>query len=158
MEEAVPIASYRSNQHPGQIPRRWAFALALIRPLTMCMLPLMIAALISVLQGFPVLQYLTIGFPLAIVIASLWTIFRMQASVAEIHVRPGSAAVVTVWRAVDAAPVLSWKPIYEIRTHAKEFSFGLGDASYELDRSDRPDADSLIHTLRQARNAPVTAL
>jgi hypothetical protein len=117
------------------------------------MLPVMIAALLAVLQGFPALTYLTIGFPVAIVVAVLWTVFRMQATVAEILVRPGAAAVVTVWQVTGTPRPPAWKPIYEIRTHAKEFSFGLGDASYEMDRSHWSDADALIHALRAARNA-----
>lgn len=152
-EVESPTAIFRSLQHPGSLPLRWAFALALIRPLTICMLPVMVAALLAVLQGFPALAYLTVGFPGAMVVAVLWTVFRMQATVTEIHIQPGAAAVVTVWQAAGKNRPLAWKPIYEIRTHTKEFSFGLGDASYELDRSRWPDADVLIHKLRAARNA-----
>jgi len=149
--------SFRSTLHPGQMPRRWAYTLALIRPLMLCMLPVMVAALLAVLQGFPALVYLTVGFPVAALVAMVWTLFRMQTALAEIHVRPGAAAVVTVWRAAGSQQKLVWQPIYEIRSHAKEVSFGLGDASYELDRSRWPEADALIHALRAARHAVALA-
>lgn len=150
-------ATFHSILHPGSMPLRWAYTMALIRPLMLCMLPVMIAALLAVLQGFPALVYLTVGFPIATLVAMLWTLFRMQAALAEIHVRPGAAAVVTVWRAAGSKQKLVWQPIYEIRTHAKEVSFGLGDANYELDRSRWPDADALIHALRAARHAEALA-
>lgn len=110
----------------------------------------MIAGLIAVLQGYPALAYLTIGFPLALAIAVGWTFFRMHATLAEVHVRPGQAAVRTVWETLRNRP-LRWIPIFELRTSRTNLTLALGDAAYELDRRAWPEADTLLDALKMAR-------
>jgi hypothetical protein len=115
----------------------------------------MIGALIAVLEGVPVLPFLTVGFPLALVLALAWTLFRVFGTIAEVHVRPGAAAVRTVsevLRAPSASP--TWKPIFELRADATMLVLALGDATYELPRRQWPEADVMLNTLRTAREAP----
>lgn len=116
------------------------------------MTPIMVGAAATVLQGLPALAYLIIGFPAALLVAALWTLFRMQATVAEIYVRPGAAAVRTVWDCLRARP-LRWTPIFELRAAATTLTLALGDTTYELDRAAWSEADSLLETLRAARSS-----
>lgn len=146
-EEAV----FTSRSHPDTSSLRWAFAGRLVRPLAVCFLPLMVGALVAVLQSYPVLGYLTLGFPAALTLASAWTLYRMQSTVAEIRVRPGAAAVRSVWRCAAPARRLRWLPILEIRESPATITLGLGDAAYELDRDAWPEADHLVDALRAAR-------
>jgi len=118
------------------------------------MLPIMIGALIAVLQGFPALLYLTVGFPAAVLTAGTWTFYRMHATVAEIQVRPGAAAVRTIWECLHDRPI-RWVPIFELRTSGASLTAALGDASYELDRTAWPEADALLEALTAARASGV---
>ena len=121
-----------------------------MRPLAVCMLPVMLGGLMTVLQGFPALAYLIAGFPVAIIVAVGWTFFRMHALIAEVHVRPGEAAVRTVWEILRNRP-LRWAPIYELRTGKSSLTLAVGDAAYELNRAAWPEADTLLDALRSAR-------
>ncbi len=162
MPESSPITPepfylFKSQAHPGDATAQVIYGRTLIRPLGICMLPIMIGALVTVLQGFPALTYLTVGFPAALVASMLWTLFRMQTTVAEIHMRPGAAAVRSVWECLHAQP-LRWMPIFELRTATTTLTLGLGDTTYELDRTAWPDADLLLETLRAARTAGASRL
>jgi len=129
---------------------RWVYARSIVRPLAVCMLPVMLGGLVTVLQGYPALAYLIVGFPVALLAALGWTFFRMHAILAEVHVRPGEAAVRTVWEYLRAHP-LRWAPIYELRSAQTTLTLALGDAAYELDRTAWPEADTLLDALRVAR-------
>ena len=121
-----------------------------MRPFSVCVLPVMIGALIAVLQGYPALAFLTVGLPMAFAVASLWTLFRMQAVVAEVLVRPGEAAVRTIWECARGRSP-QWAPLYELRDDPDTLTLALGDTTYELDRAAWPEADTLLQALKNAR-------
>lgn len=146
-----PTYIFTSTAHPGTAAWQRVYAGAVIRPLAVCVLPVMIAGLVAVLQGYPALAYLTIGFPAALSTAVAWTFFRMHATVAEVHVRPGEAAVRTVWECLHARP-LRWLPIYELRAGESILTLALGDSTYELDRKAWPEANTLLDALKTARS------
>ena len=157
MSDSSPITPeafylFKSQAHPGDATVQVVYGRTLVRPLGICMLPIMIGALVTVLQGFPALTYLTVGFPAALVASMLWTLFRMHTTIAEIYLRPGAAAVRSVWECLHAHP-LHWMPIFELRTATTTLTLALGDTTYELDRTAWPDADLLLETLRAARAA-----
>ncbi|MFQ5571922.1 MAG: hypothetical protein ACE5G0_19760 [Rhodothermales bacterium] len=118
------------------------------------MLPIMVGALIAMLQGYPALAFLTLGFPIAVTIASVWTLFRLQATTAEIYVRPGAASVRSVRDCFRKNHPFHWVPILDLRSGERSLTLSLGDTTYELDRTDWPDADALLKTLVMARQAP----
>lgn len=144
---------FRSLEHPGGLSRRWTFARRLVGPLATCFLPLMIGALVAVLQTYDALPFLTIGFPLALALAAAWTFYRMHATPAEVFVRPGTAAVRSVWAAAEPERGLHWRPIYELRFDPSTITAGIGDAAIEFDRRFWPDADALLTALHAARDA-----
>jgi hypothetical protein len=152
MTTTAPHHVFRSRHHPGSNDRAWVVASTLVQPIAICMLPVMVGALIAVLEGFAVLPFLTVGFPLALALAMAWTLFQLFGTIAEVHVRSGAAAVRTVsqvLRAPTASP--DWQPIYELRTGASTLVLALGDATYELPRRHWPNADVLLEALRAAR-------
>ena len=147
--------TFTSTAHPGTAAWQRVYAGAVVRPLAVCVLPVMIAGLVAVLQGYPALAYLTIGFPAALATAVAWTFFRMHATAAEVHVRPGQAVVRTVWECLRARP-LRWMPIYELRAAEATLTLALGDSTYELDRKAWPEADTLLDALKTARSIGAT--
>ena len=150
LESTYPTYTFTSTAHPGPVAWQGVYARSVVRPLAVCMLPVMVGGLVKVLQGYPALVYLIIGFPAALIVAAAWTFFRMHALIAEVHVRPGEAAVRTVWESLRARP-LRWTPIYELRAAQSSLTIALGDAAYELDRAAWPEADTLLDVLRSAR-------
>lgn len=151
MPDAV-FYTFTSTTHPGDASWQRVYGRAFVRPFTVCILPIMIGALLTVLQGYPALLYLVVGFPLAVLVAAIWTLFRMQATVAEIHVRPGAAAIRSIWDCVHNH-ALRWVPIFEIRASEYNLTVALGDSTYELDRASWPDAEAVLASLQQARHA-----
>lgn len=142
--------TFTSTAHPGLAGWQWVYTRAVVRPLALCMLPVMVGGLVTVLQGFPALAYLLIGFPAALLVAVSWTFFRMHALIVEVHVRPGEASVRTVWETARERP-LRWAPIYELRDAPSSLTLAVGDAAYELNRAAWPEADTLLEALRSAR-------
>ena len=69
-----PFYLLKSLAHPDDAVAKLVYGRTLVRPLGICMLPIMIGALVTVLQGFPALTYLTVGFPAALVVSMLWTL------------------------------------------------------------------------------------
>lgn len=141
-----------STAHPGPVSASWVYARSFVRPFSLCVLPVMVAALVNVLQGFPALGYLTFGLPGAALVAAAWTLFRLQATPAEVCVRPGAASVRTVWDCLRARR-RRWLLILDLRATAGTLTLGLGDAAYELNRAAWPDAEALLDALRAARDA-----
>lgn len=153
----MDVHVFRSRAHPGKAPWGLVYARRFVRPFAYCVLPVMIGALLAVLQGFTVLAFLTVGLPLAILIASGWTLYQMASTLAEIWVRPGAAMARTIGEYIRKQAIPAWKPIFELRTSAESLVVGLGDAYYTLARDDWPDADALLEGLRKARHAPFFA-
>ena len=149
-DDAVQI--FRSVDHPGTAPPAVVYGRALVRPIGVCMLPVMIGALVAVLQGFPVLSYLLIGFPGAIAVAMLWTHYRMRTTLAEIRVRPDAAALRTVWECARREPP-AWRRVLDLRTTRSTIEATIGRGTYVLRTARWPEHDALLEALRHARDA-----
>lgn len=115
------------------------------------MLPVMIGALVAALEGFSLLPFLYAGFPAALLLALLWVRFRMQATLAEICIDRGRAAVQTVWDLIRKTGGPAWHPVLDVRRDAAGFTLTLGLDVYELKLQDWPEGERLIDELRQAR-------
>ena len=143
---------FASTTHPGAASVYGIYARGFVRPFALCILPVMIGALLAVLQGYPALIFLTLGLPGAAGLAALWTLFGMQTRPAELCVRPGAASVRTVWACLLNLP-RRWHPIFDLRTTPATLTLGLGDAAYELDRAAWPESEAMLDALRAARDA-----
>lgn len=143
---------FRSRWHPGPTSFEWAFTQALASPMAACSLPIMIAALLAALQGYPILPFLTIGFPLAIVTALLWTAFRLALLPAELHVRRYTVAYRTVWDTLRHDTPRRWQRVLDLRLMQGRLTVALDDETLELRRSDWPSFDALLGRLQHARD------
>lgn len=152
------VQRFTSRHYPASRSYRWVAMEWIVRPLAFCMLPVMIGALIAILEGFSGLPFLTLGFPLALLMATAWTWYRVHATLAAISIRAGEASVHTVWETLrDPSPHAlmqqDWLPIFEIRKGPSFLSVALGDATYTLERRDWPELDQLLDALQDARAA-----
>lgn len=133
----------KSVQHPGSRSRSYVFSTGLMKPLAACMLPVMIGALMAMLEGLPVLQYLYVGFPLALGIAAIWTSIDSGRKLAEIHLRPDSIAVRTVMESAEPREPLSWFRLLDVRVLNSEIKITVGYDIFVLEREKWPDFELL---------------
>lgn len=107
------------------------------------MLPVMVGALISMLEGLPALKYLYIGFPVALLLAAIWTSINTQRTLAEIHLRPGAIAVRSTLAAASPPDELHWYRLLDIRGSNSELKITVGYDIYHVEREFWPDFESL---------------
>lgn len=141
-----------SFHHPGGRSKAAVAGAALVRPLGFCMLPVMIGALFSMLQGFAALPYLTLGFPIALCCATAWTWLHVRRLICEIHIYEGSVAVRTLHEAAHPPTDVEWKRILAVTTKAGHADITLGLASIRLDQDSWPEWLTVVDALRHANN------
>lgn len=144
--------TFRSIHHPEGAPAALVYGRALARPLLFCATPVMLGALAAALQGGPVLRFLWIGLPAALLAATAWTHFRLGRTLAEIHVREDAAALRTVAACLwsDAPP--AWQPVHDLRVTDSLIQTSIGHQAYELPRAEWPNHEVLLQALKQARS------
>ena len=142
---------YRSVDHPDGRLRSWEYASALVRPIGVCMLPVMIGALVAMLEGLPALRYLTIGSPIAIAVASVWTWIRVRDDIVEVCVSQEKQGVSVLSRHDAASPRRpeSWMRLFNIKFDAENHIFLMvGHEEFRLDATRFPEVDRLIEDCR----------
>lgn len=125
---------------------------ALGRPIAVCMLPVMIVTVVAVLQGYPVIPYVWFGSGVALLLASLWTTFRLQRDLAEIHVHQAFAAVRSVWDVSQQTRELRWYRVLDLRDYRTWSLATIGLTSYEINWDEWPEYEQLKEALREAMN------
>lgn len=144
--------AFRSAHHPGATPAALVYGRALLGPLAFGAVPLMLAATAAALQQTSVLPFLVWGLPAALVLATLWTRFRLGAIPAEVRVRPHQIAVRSVHDCLRAtAP--HWQRIHGIRHNTTALIVTAGFDTYRFPYADWPDPTALLDALRAARTA-----
>ena len=89
------------------------------------MAPVMIISLILVLVNRSPLAFLLWSTPSAYILASSWTLFQLRRTKAEIRIRPGSAAVRSIWQvASDETP--EWEPLLRVLPTGFELEVSIG--------------------------------
>ena len=109
----------------------------------------MIGATASALQGHAVLGYLVWGFPIALVIATLWTHFRLSSTPAEVHFRPGQVALRSIQDVLARRPV-EWRPLHNVRQGPEYVEISIGWNTQVLMAPDWPNYLELRSTSKAA--------
>ncbi|MEM6645580.1 MAG: hypothetical protein AAF730_04935 [Bacteroidota bacterium] len=142
---------FRHAMHPGDRTAAWVFSEWLIRPLSLVFLPLMLFSLNGALQGYHILPYLTYGAPAGIVVAWLWTSFRLGAQVAELRIVDDRVQVRSLWELLRRAPPDAPLPIWDLRREGRSFTFTTGHRTYQFDDAEWHDGDAVFKALVDAR-------
>lgn len=140
---------FHSRHHPGDRPSGLVYTQALVKPIGACMTPLMIGATAAALQGHRVWGYLVWGLPSALIVASLWTHFRLSSLPAEIHVRPGQVAVRSIQDVILRRPP-DWHPLHNVRIAPEETQISVGWTTRICRRADWPRYEKLREAAQQA--------
>ncbi len=118
--------SFNSTDHPLRAGKASVAAAALAKPIGFCMLPVMIAALVTMLQGFYALGYLLYGFPLASAVALGWTWLRVRSEIVEIHISNDLVAVRSLMEAASPASPLVFKRLIDVDFNERPARITLG--------------------------------
>jgi hypothetical protein len=85
----------------------------------------MIGATAAALQEQPVWGYLVWGLPTALVLATVWTHFRLSSLSAEIHLRPGQVAIQSIQDILRGQP-LDWHALNNVQVSPGELEISVG--------------------------------
>jgi len=140
---------FKSRHHPKERSRGLVYTDALVRPIGACTTPLMIGATAGALQGHLVWGYLVWGFPTALVIATLWTHFRLSSTTAELHLRSGQVAIQSVQDVLlERSP--SWHPLHNVRVGPEYIEVSVGWSTQICRRRDWPQYERLRSAAKEA--------
>lgn len=143
-----PVRTIRSRRHPDGRSRPMVFTAALVRPLGVCMMPVMLITLAAMLQGNPVLSALYVWFPVALAVAGAWTWIRVRDVIVEIHLTDDAVAVRSLMDAAEPQAPLSWRRLLDARVEGgTRLTVTLGHEEFRLFRSDWAHADDLFTSL-----------
>lgn len=140
---------FRSTAHPGDFGWSLVYARSLVTPLATCMLPVMILTLVAVLESVPIIPGALWGAGGAIIVASLWTTFRLQREIAEVHVSDEFACVRSVWDVLKGENT-RWQRVLDVRDYGSWMHATIGLATYEFDRDKWPRHERLLAALAEA--------
>lgn len=140
---------FKSQYHPENLSKGLVYTKSLIKPIGACVAPLMIGATAAALKGQPVWGYLVWGFPSALLLATLWTHFRLSTTPAELYLRAGKVAVRSVQDVMlDRAP--SWNPLYNVRVSSGQTEISVGWNTRICRRSEWPQYQQLREAAQKA--------
>lgn len=111
------------------------------------MLPVMILTLVGVLEGIQILPGAFWAAGAALLIASAWTTFRLQADVAEIRVEGPFVTARTVWDVLNDVEVRR-EHVLDVRDYGRWTHVTIGLTTYDLDREHWPAYNGLVSALR----------
>jgi len=143
---------FKSRYHPKGRPPGLVYTQALVKPIGACMTPLMIGATAAVLQEERVWGYLVWGLPSALLIATLWTHFRLSSIAAEIHIRPGQVAVRSIQDVLLGRPI-DWSPLHNVKASPDEVELSVGWTTHICRRADWTNYKTLGDAAQQAIQA-----
>ncbi len=121
----------------------------MVGSLSVCMLPVMIGALIAMLEGAPVLYFLYAGFPIAIILSAAWTYVRVQDEIVEIHIRPSAVALRSLLDASRPVHKLTWFRLLDVRDGETDIQLTVGRDLFRLQKSDWESPPDLLRQLHE---------
>ena len=142
---------FKHTEHPGDRAAGWVFSEWLIRPLSLVFLPIMLFSLSGALQGYRILPYLTYGAPAGVVLAWLWTSFRLGSQVAELRILGDRVQVRTLWELLRNVEPDTPLPIWDLRREDHSFTFTTGHRTYHFDDHEWTDGETVFEALIEAR-------
>lgn len=147
---------FRSVHHPGNRPVASVYSRALARPTGACVIPVMIGAATVVLMGRPAWGFLVYGLPGALIVATAWTHFTLRRRFAELHLRPGEAAVRSVHDILIGRKP-EWHPLHGIQAGRWDVKLSVGWRSYVFRAPEWPSYAQLRSVAEEAAEGGTSA-
>lgn len=148
----VPAIAFQSRAFPEAANWGVVYARALVRPVAACLLPVVLTTLVVALQGYPVQPFVWWMSGAALALASAWTTFRLQRTVAEIRIDGPLAWVRTIADCVrdPRGRHSEWEPVHDMRDYGRWCFVTVGLSSYTIEQDDWPFYEVLRDALRDA--------
>ena len=143
------VNTFYSVDHPGDAPASAVYSRALARPIGAFIAPVMLGAAATALQGNPVWGFLIWGLPGALIAATLWTQFRLMRTPAELHLRPGQAAVQSIHEVMHERP-RTWHALHHVRAGRWDVALSVGWRTYSFQPAEWPEYDQLREAAKEA--------
>jgi hypothetical protein len=143
--------TFLSTRHPGGQPAAVLFGQALAGPVGICSLPVMIGALVTMLEGGRPLPFLTIGFPISLAVAWWWTASRLRTEIVELHVDGMHASFRSRWDVAVRRPPGAGSAILDVRSSGVDLLVTIGLETILLRRTEWPDLDLVRSACTAAR-------
>lgn len=115
------------------------------------MLPVMIGALVTMLQGGEPLPYLTIGFPAALAVAWFWTVQRLKSVVVEVEFHGAFVAMRSAWDVATGRVTDIGSAVLDVRKTEAGLAVTAGLDTHELDRRHFEPFEDLTRCFEEAR-------
>ena len=142
---------FQSDAHPGARSAAFVFGRAVVKPLSVTLIPVMIIATSYALTGRDPLSFAVTTAPVAILLALAWTQFRLRRQIVEIRVYDGFAACISTYQVLLGQSV-EWKPVYGVRVTPEQIHVAIDRQSQTLQRSSWPEHETLIKALQRRQN------
>lgn len=146
---------FRSSRHGGDQPPAVLFGQALGVPIGICSLPVMIAALVTMLQGGRPLPFLLYWFPLSLGVAWWWTATRLRAEIVELTVGESSASFRTRWEVATGRKSRTPSAILDVRRSGHDLLVTIGYETIVIRQTRWRDLGKIETACRGARDARV---
>ena len=106
------------------------------------MLPVMIGALIAMLEGLPALGFLYRGAPIAMIVAGIWTWIRVRDRVVEICVAPEGITVLSLNDAAYPRRHPGWMRLFNVEEEDDRVVLTVGHEEFRFNPAlfDRSEA------------------
>jgi len=115
----------------------------------------MIGALVTMLQGGHPLPFLTIGFPISLVVAWWWTAGRLRADIAEVILDESLAGYRSLWDVATRRSTRIGAGVLDVRRRGADLLLTIGLDTITLHQADWPDLERIEAAFRAARDEHV---
>lgn len=141
---------FKSDAHPEALSAAYVFGRAVVKPLSMTLIPVMTIATAYALSGRDPLSFAATAAPIAVLLALAWTQFRLRRQIVEVRVYDGFAAFYSVYQ-ILLGQTVEWKPVYGVRITPDQIHVAIDRQSQTLQRSEWTDHETMIEALRSQR-------
>ncbi len=143
---------FRSTRYVGDQPPAVLFGQALGVPVGICALPVMIAALVTMLQGGRPLPFLLVWFPVSLAVAWFWTASRLRTEVVELSLGSTLVSFRTRWEVATQRPSRPGSALLDVRKSGHDLLLTIGHETIALPRLRWTDLDRIEGLCRAARD------
>jgi len=113
-----------------------------------CMAPVLLACLMTMLLGRPVLELALWGTGVALAGSMSWTWFQLNKRIVEIRFQEGRVAMVSAWKSAQSTPRLAWERALDLRINENGARAIIGHTTYDLTHADWSRLDEIVAHLR----------
>ena len=150
-EAGYSLSTLFRSTRPGGYSTVSLVGQAIGAPFGACMLPVMIGALVAMLQGRDALPFLLFGFPAAMAVAWFWTVQRLKGDIMEVEFHGSFVALRSAWEVATGYSAGIGSAVLDIRETQTGLIVTAGLDTHALGRLQFESFDELTRCFKEAR-------